>query len=90
MLLEWVPRQVNAEADRLADGDFQGFNPEMRVVADFGKVRWLVLDRLMEAGLAFERSANRLRERRGAGGVVCKKKRLGQLAGGRLKEREPW
>ena len=77
-------------ADRLADGDFQGFSMERRVVADFSQVKWLVLDRLMEAGLAFERAEAGVRERRRAGGVTGQVKRLGQLAGGRLKERQPW
>ena len=27
--LEWVPREVNREADRLADGDTSGFSPEL-------------------------------------------------------------
>ena len=50
LALEWIPREKNAEADRLADGDATGFSPEMCVGRDLGQVRWLVLDSLLRAG----------------------------------------
>ena len=90
LLLEWVPRQVNAEADRLADGDFQGLAPEMRVPAAFGQVRWLVLDRLMKAGLAFQREAESIQRRRREVTSGRRGGRLALRAEKRLKEKEPW
>ena len=35
---EWVPRAVNQEADRLADGRFEGFAKELRIEAALGEV----------------------------------------------------
>ena len=90
LLLEWVPRHVNAEAGRLADGDVQGLSLERRVAADFGQVRWLVLDRLMEAGAAFQRTAANVRRRREAGGAPKRRGRPGLQAGKGSREREPW
>ena len=51
--LEWVPRNMNAEADRLADGDATGFSPVNRVDLPMEKVPWLVLSSLLKAGAAF-------------------------------------
>ena len=90
LLLEWVPREVNTEADRLADGDTRGFKDENRVVAAFGQVRWLVLDRLLEAGLAFQQEAVRMRHRTEAGNPGGRAKRVRKLAGEGLRNREPW
>ena len=50
LLLDWIPREVNAEADQLANGDTRGFDPALRVHAEVHQIRWLVLDRLMKAG----------------------------------------
>ena len=88
--MERVPREVNTEADRLADGDARGFMDENRVVAAFGQVRWLVLDRLMEAGLAFQQESERIRHRTEAGVPGVRAKLLRKLAGEGLRTREPW
>ena len=86
--LEWIPRAMNKEADALADGQTEGFDPERRVVTEVQSIEWLVLGRLLASAEAFYRDANRLRERRkgrartettGQGGK-CRK----------LKERELW
>ena len=90
MFLEWVPREVNAEADRLADGRTVGFAPELRVKANLAQVRWLVLDRMLAAGKTFQEESARIKararggstRRRGGGGVPVQKKAL--------REREPW
>ena len=39
LLLDWVPRDSNGEADRLADGDSRGFDPALRVEATMGQIR---------------------------------------------------
>ena len=90
LLLEWVPREVNAEADRLADGDSRGFLPEHQVKAAFGQVRWLVLDRLMSAGVAFQRESQRIRQRTGTGNQNGQRRKVRKLAGEGFKDREPW
>ena len=88
LFLDWIPRGSNREADRLADGDWSGFDESLRVHAELGEVRWLVLSELLDAGRRFFQAAKK--ERRG-------QKRASQAAGpgsGRrrqkLKEREPW
>ena len=51
--LDWVPREVNAEADALADGDFEGFSEDKRIEADLAEVTWLVLNGLLREGQEF-------------------------------------
>ena len=88
MHLEWIPRAMNKEADALADGRTEGFDPSRRVAADVRSIEWLVLDRLLASGEAFHREANRLCERRKS------KTRTAETGGGgkrqKLREREPW
>ena len=88
LLLDWIPREVNAEADRLADGDSRGFNPELRVHAEMRHVRWLVLGRLMQTGIAFHNEARRRLTKRGRGSSDKQATRFAKrrLA---LREREP-
>ena len=87
--LEWVPRGSNAEADRLADGRFDGFSPDLRVHADLSSVKWLVLPALLESGEKFYASMRGKTKKpaghpgqRAAGGL--RPKRL------KLKARDPW
>ena len=89
VLADLVPRGSNAEADRLADGRFDGFAPELRVHADFASVRWLVLPAPLEYGeklYAFMRGKTKELAghsgQRAAGGL--RPKRL------KLKARDPW
>ena len=87
--LEWVPREQNAEADMLADGRSTGFKEENRVQARLGQIRWLVLDRLLAAGLAFQKESEKYKRKLPVGTG----KRAGRLAlagAKRLREREPW
>ena len=59
LFLDWVPRGENKEADRLADGDWTGFDPSLRVHANLEQVRWLVLDDLLASGRKFYEGAAR-------------------------------
>ncbi len=56
LALHWIPRESNAEADRLSNGDSRGFSPERRVDVDIGRLDFIVLPRLMEFGAAYARS----------------------------------
>ena len=89
LLLDWIPREVNSEADRLADGDTRGFDPALRVHAEMRQVKWLVLDRLMKAGAAFHRESLRHSSKSAAGLVQGKWKHRGMRKKA-LREREPW
>ena len=89
LLLDWIPREVNSEADRLAECDTRGFDPELRVHADVRQLKWLVLNRLMEAGAAFHRlSAGHLGK--GSRGMVQKQAAHHVKRRKALREREPW
>ena len=65
LFLEWVPREANAEADRLADGVVKGFSPELRVKASLSQIRSLVLPGLLDAGATFLRKAAKMSSRAG-------------------------
>ena len=87
LFLEWVPRSENKEADRLAYGRFDGFDPALRVTADLSQVRWLVMDELLAAGQEFYEQLNTQpaqgRRLRGSGGSRAHKR-------AKLRERDPW
>ncbi len=90
VLLQWTPRELNAEADALANGRTGGFDERRRVTVDWAALgqNWLVLNELLTAGAAWQSEAGAAREgqkpmRRGTAGRG-RAKRL------RLKERDPW
>ena len=83
-LLEWTPRDHNAEADALADGRVDGFNPAHRIGGRAGDLPWRVLPDLLRTGEAFY-AASKKRPRPAAEPVKGRR-----LAGDRLKDREPW
>ena len=88
LFLDWVPRDQNREADRLADGAFEGFSEELRVKMELHQIRWLVLPDLLRAGEHFFRTRRRpgglKRKPPVATGTAAKRRKPG------LKEREPW
>ena len=49
----WAPREVNQEADRLSKGDASGFAQQHRVNISVREHPWLVMNELMESGVAF-------------------------------------
>ena len=77
----------NKEADALADGRFEGFDPALRVPVDFARTKWLVLDRLLSAGAAFQRDVEK---RKAAGAVEGCPGRGARRKTQPLKVREPW
>ena len=48
-----VPRDQNAEADAITNGDVEGFNPDMRVPVDVERMRFNVLPEMLELGDRF-------------------------------------
>ena len=85
--LEWIPREANREADRLADGCFEGFDPALRVHTELSEVRWLVLNDLLAAGQRFYAEAQASSVARPRGRTFS---RFLAQKRPRLKEREPW
>ena len=53
MEVEWTPREQNAEADALANGDYGAFMLQQRITADPAAMQWTVLDKAMADGLKF-------------------------------------
>ena len=74
----------------MSDGDSRGFSPEHQVKAAFGQVRWLVLDRLMAAGVAFQRETQRIHQRTGSGSQIGPKRKVRKLSGEGFKDKVPW
>ena len=48
--LDWVPRELNQEADDLSNGIIGGFSSQLRVRVDLKNLEWRVLGRLMAEG----------------------------------------
>ena len=86
MFLDWAPRDRNVEADALADGRLEGFDPALRVGQDFQSLPWFVLDGLMSAGAAFHKEATAARATRKRAPACTKEKGRTRP----LREREPW
>ena len=88
MFLEWIPREANREADRLADGEWEGFDVAHRVHVNFEEVSWLVLPELLSAGQKFYAEAKKLK----ASGTQATRggRAFGRKKRGSLKERDPW
>ena len=90
--LSWVPRGVNGEADRLAEGDYAGFDLNQRVGTDLAALPFAVLPALMDAGLRWHQAAA---ARASAGSGPSLPAGPSGASAGRprrqpFKEREPW
>ena len=83
--LEWVPREMNKEADALSNGKLDGFSADLRVLPS--EANWVVLDRLMAAGTAFHAEAKSLRA---AAAARPKARQDMHRRGDALRVREPW
>ena len=52
--LTWVPRTENTEADALTNGEFEGFDPRLRLEVSLDLHPFTILKELVELGSAFE------------------------------------
>ena len=85
LAVDWAPREWNQEADRLSNLDFTGFNPRHRIDTSEALSKWVVLDKVMLAGMKFykERGENQRAQRhQGRTGYRTK--------GKKLREYDPW
>ena len=48
--VEWSPRSRNAEADALANGKFEDFDPCLRLEVDSSKLVWELLPQTLKMG----------------------------------------
>ena len=89
--LEWAPRDQNAEADALADGRTEGFDPARRAEAEMKSLPWILLPKLMEAGTDhYKQQRTLLQEGGGSRGVDLAAAGKRRKVGERLRDREPW
>jgi len=51
--LNWLPREENTEADALTNGDFSGFDPQLRVPVSWAEVDLGVVQKLLTAEAEF-------------------------------------
>ena len=54
--VQWAPRAANREADRLANGFTQDFNPDCECVIDLATVPWILLPRALDEGRQAEQA----------------------------------
>ena len=52
--MHWTHREENKEADRLANGVLDGFDPVLRIPVSAGSLQWEVLPHVLIAGKAAE------------------------------------
>ena len=48
--MEWAPREYNREADRLANGIVDSFDPAKRMHVTANSLPWNILPEVLEAG----------------------------------------
>ncbi len=82
--LDWVPRSWNQEADALSNGLVDSFSPERRVVIEWARVPWIVLDWAMREGADSLVTAGRKRPHRAE--VAPQARRPKES----FRTREPW
>ena len=62
-VVEWAPREGNKEADKLANGNAEDFDPSLRIDVSASTQNWDILPEALEAGGAAERQSHTARER---------------------------
>ena len=80
--LEWVPRDFNREADALADGVTDGFDPALEVSIPAPELPCLVLPTLLQEATCFYSSSQQSSR--------PPEPKRPRLKGGRLKDSQPW
>ena len=83
--VSWAPRDVNQEADDLSNGNFDGFDPALRVPLDLATVKWEILPQVLRDGAAFydELAVVRAAQPKGHAAKRQKKEEA-------LRVRDPW
>ena len=84
----WAPCEGNKEADKLANGNAEDFDPSLRIDVSASTLIWDILPEALEAGRAAERQSQAARER-GALPDRCRKGKR-RRPEGRLRLKDPW
>ena len=87
----WIPRLQNEEADALTNGEFDAFDPALRIDVDLKQLGFVVMDDLFEEGESYVSELAELKKaedlkRASSGGTSKRKARKGPG----LAQREPW
>ena len=88
--LHWIPREQNEESDNLSKGRLDAFDPKLRVEVDWDRIPWLVIPRLVDFAMEFDKE---IQLKKGKSDVEGSKK---PAATGRtppeekLRLRQPW
>ena len=83
--LEWIPRELNQEADDLSNDITSAFDPDLRMVASIEDVPFLVLNTLMAEARKFYQEAKIHSVKRGPMEWTSPTPK-----GARLRDRDPW
>jgi len=86
--LGWAPREWNAEADALTNGEFDGFTASNRVAVDLTAVKWEVLPAMLEAGSRFYAEVKARKEADPLRAQPGKRRKKGREEA--LKTKDPW
>ena len=87
-VVEWAHREGNKEADKLANGNAEDFDPSLRIDVSASTLIWDILPEALEAGGAAERQSQAARER-GALPDRCRKGKR-RRPEERLRLKDPW
>ena len=86
--VSWAPRVVNKEADRLANGDTTGFDPNLRIHIVSATLTWYVLEDALVMGREAEQTFDYVK----SAGLLPTSSRQGKRKrqSDRLKFADPW
>ena len=86
--VEWAPRSTNYEADALANGITDSFDPSRRIVVDVKTLRWEILPKALSMGNQMEEDTGNAR----ASGVSTNRGRKlrRRQQEDRMKMKDPW
>ena len=93
MKREWAPRQQNEEADALTNGNFDQFDPALRIPLDPATMTWKVMDTMLEACGSMVEEIRQMRAQKRALKEQLKqvkRKQRKKSAGAGLKITDPW
>ena len=88
--LGWVPRDQNEEADALTNQDYSAFDMNLRVDVAPGKIKWILLPRMLAVAEELYEQVRRLRSKVPAGAPGASSARGSTRPEDKLPARDPW
>ena len=87
-IVEWAPREFNKEADQLANGVTNSFDPNRRIHVSSQTLTWNILPTAIQSGRDAEQAFRDMKERDGL--PNRSKKQRKRKVETRLKNTDPW